>query len=78
MPHLMLIADIGGTSSRLALVGADGRPQDVRIHRNDSFAGFQALIETDLAARGTAADEVGGGELVAEAPRGSSVQKPQP
>ena len=30
MPHLILVADIGGTSSRLALVGPDSHPQDVR------------------------------------------------
>ncbi|MBS7545358.1 glucokinase [Ancylobacter oerskovii] len=68
MPHLILVADIGGTSSRLALVGADGRPQDVRIHRNDDFAGFEALIETDLAARSTAADDVGGAVLAIAGP----------
>ena len=68
MPHLILIADIGGTSSRLALAGTDGRPQDVRIHRNDAFSGFEALIETDLAARGVAADDVGGAVLAIAGP----------
>lgn len=55
MPHLILIADIGGTSSRLALVGADGVPTDIQIHRNDSFSGFESMIAADLATRDPAA-----------------------
>lgn len=68
MPHLILVADIGGTSSRLALVGPDSHPQDVRIHRNDAFSGFEALIEADLATRGDAADDVGGAVLAIAGP----------
>lgn len=69
MPHLILIADIGGTSSRLALVGKDGVPADIQIHRNDDFAGFEAMIEADLAARpaGTARG-VGGAVLAVAGP----------
>lgn len=69
MPHLILIADIGGTSSRLALVGRDGVPSDIRIHRNDDFAGFEALFEADLAARGPEVmAAVGGGALAVAGP----------
>lgn len=51
MAHSVLIADIGGTSSRLALAGADGVPHGVRIHRNDDFAGFEQLLAHDLETR---------------------------
>lgn len=49
--HSVLVADVGGTSARLATVGTDGVPTDPRIYRNDAFPGFEALIEADLAAR---------------------------
>lgn len=39
-----LVADVGGTNTRLALVGADGRPGPARHYRNDDFAGFEALL----------------------------------
>jgi len=55
MSHPILIADIGGTSSRLALVGTEGVPTDIQIHSNDSFAGFGAMIEADLSTRDPAA-----------------------
>ena len=67
MPHLILIADIGGTSSRLALVGTDGVPKDIQIHRNDSFAGFEAMIEADLAQREPAVMRAVGGAVLAVA-----------
>ncbi|MFK8249941.1 glucokinase [Ancylobacter terrae] len=51
MSHPVLIADVGGTSSRLALVGTDPAPVDIRIYRNENFAGFEALIAHDVAAR---------------------------
>lgn len=56
MAHNVLIADIGGTSSRLALAGADGVPHEVRIHRNDDFAGFEQLLAHDLAGRGVSVE----------------------
>lgn len=56
MTHNVLVADIGGTSSRLALAGADGVPHEVRIHRNDEFAGFEQLLTHDLAGRGVSVD----------------------
>lgn len=67
MPHLILIADIGGTSSRLALVGADGVPRDIQIHRNDDFAGFKPMIEADLAQRGPGVHASVGGAVLAVA-----------
>lgn len=67
MPHLILIADIGGTSSRLALAGVDGVPHDIQIHRNDDFAGFKEMIEADLALRGPSAHMTVGGAVLAVA-----------
>ena len=76
MPHLILIADIGGTSSRLALVGPDGIPTSIHIHRNNDFAGFEALIEADLAARGAVTRaEVGGAVLAIAGPADGEVVK---
>lgn len=67
MPHQILIADIGGTSSRLALVGTDGVPRDIQIHRNDHFAGFKEMIEADLAQRGPGTHASVGGAVLAVA-----------
>jgi glucokinase len=67
MPHLILIADIGGTSSRLAVVDVDGVPRDIQIHRNDDFAGFKELIEADLDQRGPGARTAVGGAVLAVA-----------
>lgn len=67
MAHLILIADIGGTSSRLAVMGVDGVPTDIQIHRNDSFKGFEAMIEADLAARDPAVAAAIGGAVLAVA-----------
>lgn len=67
MPHLILIADIGGTSSRLAVVGTDGVPRDIQIHRNDDFAGFKQMIEADLTRRGDGARRAVGGAVLAVA-----------
>ncbi|WP_211299405.1 glucokinase [Pukyongiella litopenaei] len=39
-----LVADVGGTNTRLALVGGDGRPGPARYYRNDDFPGFGALL----------------------------------
>ncbi|MBS9478194.1 glucokinase [Ancylobacter radicis] len=67
MAHLILVADIGGTSSRLALVGTDGIPTDIQIHRNDSFSGFEPMIEADLASRDPAVAAAIGGAVLAVA-----------
>jgi glucokinase len=40
----ILLADIGGTTSRFALAGSDGRPEHVRIHENDTAASLEAAI----------------------------------
>ncbi len=68
MSHPVLAADIGGTSSRLALIGLDGRPTDIRIHRNDSFPTIEAMIETDLAARADSGRLVRGAVLAVAGP----------
>lgn len=48
MAQTVLIADIGGTSSRIALAGADGVPFDVKVETNDSYSGIEDLIGTYL------------------------------
>jgi len=76
MPHLILIADIGGTSSRLALVGTDGIPTDVQVHRNDSFGGFEAMIEADLSTRDPATvAAIGGAALAVAGPADNELVK---
>jgi glucokinase len=40
----VLLADIGGTNSRFALAGADGRPQRILIFEDDSAASLEAAI----------------------------------
>jgi glucokinase len=40
----VLLADIGGTNSRFALVGPDGRPEHVRIHEHDASPNLEAAI----------------------------------
>ncbi|MFG1394054.1 glucokinase [Xanthobacter agilis] len=49
MAPSILIADIGGTTTRIARAGADGVPFDVRLEANDSYASAQELIGTYLA-----------------------------
>jgi len=44
MGHGVLLGDIGGTHSRFALLGEDGRPADARAYDNDDFAGIEAVI----------------------------------
>jgi glucokinase len=69
----VLLADIGGTSSRFALAGAHGRPERILIIENDSVADLEAAIarylqETDAqpwAAVLAVAAPVDGGEEVA-------------
>jgi glucokinase len=48
----VLLADIGGTNSRFALPGADGRPEHVSIIDNDSVAGLEAAIARYLGETG--------------------------
>ncbi len=40
----VLLADIGGTNSRFALVGADGRPDRIAILENDTIDGLESAI----------------------------------
>ncbi|MFG1295275.1 glucokinase [Xanthobacter variabilis] len=40
----VLIADIGGTTTRIARSGADGVPFDVRVETNDSYVSAEELI----------------------------------
>lgn len=48
-----LVADVGGTNSRLALVEDSGLPGDVRKYRNDAFQGFDAVLARFLEESGT-------------------------
>ncbi len=48
----VLLADIGGTNSRLALAGADGRPAHTLIIENDSVPNLEGAIERYLAETG--------------------------
>jgi glucokinase len=40
----ILLADIGGTNSRFALAGSDGRPEHIRIHEHDASPSLEAAI----------------------------------
>lgn len=55
MAPLLLLADIGGTTTRLARAGADGVPYDVRLEANDSYASLLDLMQAYLANVGGAA-----------------------
>ncbi|MFG1360687.1 glucokinase [Xanthobacter pseudotagetidis] len=52
MASMLLLADIGGTTTRLARAGADGVPFDVRIETNDSYASLDELVGAYLAGLG--------------------------
>lgn len=49
MAPSVLIADIGGTTTRIARSGTDGVPFDVRLETNDSYASVRELIGAYLA-----------------------------
>lgn len=49
MAPTVLLADIGGTTTRVARAGADGLPFDVRLEANDSYASLEDLLGTYLA-----------------------------
>jgi glucokinase len=49
----VLIADVGGTNSRFALVGADGRPEQVRAYSNDATGSMDGAIGQYLQDIGT-------------------------
>ncbi len=44
----LLLADIGGTTTRLARAGRDGVPVDVRLESNDSHASLEDLLRSCL------------------------------
>lgn len=48
MALTLLLADIGGTTTRLARAGIDGVPYDVRLEANDSYGSLQDLIHAYL------------------------------
>src|ERR1700704_2704725 len=52
----VLLADIGGTNSRLALAGADGRPAHTLIIENDSVPNLEGAISRYLAETGARPD----------------------
>jgi len=52
MAPTVLLADIGGTTTRIARAGSDGVPFDMRLEANDSYMSAQDLIGTYLSARG--------------------------
>lgn len=44
MPATLLLADIGGTSTRIARAGRDGTLFDLRVEANDSYASLEDLF----------------------------------
>jgi glucokinase len=40
----ILVADVGGTNTRIALTAADGAPESVARYRNDDFAAFADVL----------------------------------
>jgi glucokinase len=50
----ILLGDIGGTHSRFALLGEDGRPGDARAYQNDDFGSLQDVIAQYLKDTGAA------------------------
>ncbi|MCB1339879.1 MAG: ROK family protein [Pseudooceanicola sp.] len=49
MQGLVLVADVGGTNTRLALAGPGGWLEDVARFANEDFDGFDAVLERYLA-----------------------------
>lgn len=48
----VLLADIGGTNSRFAMVGADGRPERLAEMRNDDFADMGSVFARYIESEG--------------------------
>lgn len=59
MTPTVLLADIGGTTTRVARAGLDGVPFDVRLEANDSYGSLQELLRTYLASVGGTAPRHG-------------------
>ncbi|MEP9354097.1 ROK family protein [Xanthobacter sp. KR7-65] len=49
MTSTVLLADIGGTTTRIARAGADGVPFDIRLEANDSYGSLEELLHAYLA-----------------------------
>lgn len=49
MAPTVLLADIGGTTTRIARAGADGVPFDIRLEANDSYGSLEELLASYLA-----------------------------
>lgn len=49
MAPTVLLADIGGTTTRVARAGTDGVPFDIRLEANDSYGSLEDLLRTYLA-----------------------------
>jgi glucokinase len=72
MAGRILLADLGGSTSRLALTGPDGRPQSIAVIANDTVTGTEAMIADYLDRTGAVpqaavlavAGPVGGNEIV--------------
>lgn len=52
MAPTVLLADIGGTTTRVARAGVDGIPFDVRLEANDSYGSLEELLRTYLGSMG--------------------------
>ncbi|TCT06590.1 glucokinase [Aquabacter spiritensis] len=52
MAPTILLADIGGTTTRIARAGRDGAPFDVRMEANDGYGGLEELFGAYLATLG--------------------------
>ena len=52
MAPTILLADIGGTTTRIARAGLDGAPFDVRVEANDGYASLEELFGAYLATLG--------------------------
>lgn len=52
MNPTILLADIGGTNTRIARSGLDGAPFDVRVEANDDYGGLEELFGAYLSSLG--------------------------
>ncbi len=59
MALTVLLADIGGTSTRIARAGADGRPFDLRVEANDGYDTLEDLFAAYFEATGGSRPELG-------------------
>ena len=74
----ILLADIGGTHTRFAFAGSDGRPERIKIIDNDNFTGLETAIAQYLEQTGTrpraavlaVAAPIDGGDEIAMTNRG--------